>query len=522
MSERQLFRESYNININPSNVEVLDKPKLVESQGKQFEAIVVLRNVPVSKYTENLNNRIYRKSLWERVKRLNEFEGIPAFDSHLDNPKPSDMLGVWHNFRVGESYPVADFYVIDERIAMAMKAGIRTLGISTSGYGELAEDGKTVQDESFQIISSDVVWQPSQQVYLSQEQIDSNDQKTESIKQDAKLNETLTNNTLQEGVTVGNDFLIKKQLKEMAKQANTAIKSGVESEMISIREDITSYIEDVPQGFDEQVHNLKGIINKIDETIGNQLVETKKSLQETAEKSTTLESENKTLKTALDEMKSKLVKADEMIKVLQSGSTMTEAMQHDLKLFAKEREVIDFDMSAMREDLEMAQHDIREYERVVKAQEADLRRLHADMKMMEHDLKEFDRATKILESDRDIAIKKLKEFEGASYSDLPDQGEFDRLSAEAQDVALDPAIVAMEKGEGYSESVNHKVKAYYEEAVIEFPFIKRYKDEILKSESLVSATKLVSKLEEDRKRDVGVSLRESTKARRSGYAGSLL
>ena len=57
----QKLREDYNVSILPDQIQILTQPKLIESvSGKQFEALVILKNVPFSKYTEGINGRIYQ------------------------------------------------------------------------------------------------------------------------------------------------------------------------------------------------------------------------------------------------------------------------------------------------------------------------------------------------------------------------------------------------------------------------------------------------------------------------------
>lgn len=97
MEERGLtkFVESYSINIPKENIVRYTETKLIESKGSTYKAKGVLKAVPVSRYTENLNKRVYNKALWENVSKKGMGEGSFALMGHpSDDGNPKDIAGV--------------------------------------------------------------------------------------------------------------------------------------------------------------------------------------------------------------------------------------------------------------------------------------------------------------------------------------------------------------------------------------------------------------------------------------------
>ena len=108
--EKQMFQ------IEENNIEIFDKPRLIENiSGKFSSTIGILRNVPVTKYTENLNKRIYCKELWMNVKKSRLAEGSLSLADHPDDEgSVLSITGVWHNFRLTEKIGYADLYLVGD------------------------------------------------------------------------------------------------------------------------------------------------------------------------------------------------------------------------------------------------------------------------------------------------------------------------------------------------------------------------------------------------------------------------
>ena len=107
-----LLVESVSYIPKQDDVVILTDSKLTESiNGKQYECRGILKNVPVTRYTENANGRVYSEELWRNVEKQGMFEGSDCLADHAeDDGSVLSTVGVWHNFRVGESTANADLY----------------------------------------------------------------------------------------------------------------------------------------------------------------------------------------------------------------------------------------------------------------------------------------------------------------------------------------------------------------------------------------------------------------------------
>ena len=103
-----------------------------------------------------------------------------------DDGNPVAIAGVWHDLRVQENSPVADLYLVGDHgshILEILEAG-GSLGTSSSGYGKIESDGKTVIAESYDLERiGDIVLAPSQQVFMDSSLLKTEEKQTENVKQ---------------------------------------------------------------------------------------------------------------------------------------------------------------------------------------------------------------------------------------------------------------------------------------------------------------------------------------------------
>jgi len=191
----QRLIESFSVNKNTVRELPLTETVFTEkSTGKVYEAKKKYR-VDVSQFTLNLNERIYPKSLWENVinNQKHIWEGSFALADHpIEEGSFKDVMGVWSNLHINEETQKAraDITFVGENGKKAqeiLEAGGK-IGFSSSGFGDLKEDGKTVDESTYQIERvADVVLNPSQQVFGTiQDAIEENI----SIKKEPLLKET--------------------------------------------------------------------------------------------------------------------------------------------------------------------------------------------------------------------------------------------------------------------------------------------------------------------------------------------
>jgi hypothetical protein len=126
----------------------------------------------------NANGRNYPKALWERV--INEqrhiWRGAPMLADHPaddSDGSPQNICGVWLEARIAPDGYVYGTFVpsgrLGEDLQDHLSKGLRA-GTSSSGFGDLMRDGKTVDPSSYMIERlSDWVLTPSQGTYFTYE-----------------------------------------------------------------------------------------------------------------------------------------------------------------------------------------------------------------------------------------------------------------------------------------------------------------------------------------------------------------
>ncbi len=106
-----------------------------------------------------------------------------------------DIVGIWRDFQINENNCTADLYLVGKHGGLfleVLQAGGKN-GLSTVGFGELQEDERTVNPETYELIRlSDWVITPSQQVYAEQDNLDM-ESISESVK--SKSSSKSVNNT---------------------------------------------------------------------------------------------------------------------------------------------------------------------------------------------------------------------------------------------------------------------------------------------------------------------------------------
>lgn len=166
--------------------ELKEKISSLHSDNKLTESIIkegkTAWEVPISKYDiENANGRVYSKKLWENVvgSQRDRWFGSPMLEDHPNGESdgdPGKICGVWLEARIGNDGYVYGTFIPSGRkgrdLEEHLKNGLRA-GTSSSGFGELLNDNRTVDPESFTIERlSDWVLTPSQGTYFTYEETD--------------------------------------------------------------------------------------------------------------------------------------------------------------------------------------------------------------------------------------------------------------------------------------------------------------------------------------------------------------
>ena len=161
----------------------------------------------------NLNGRVYTRELWDNVinKQQDNWKGLCGLSDHPEGDDPGQFKQssiVWLDMMIDDLnkivWAIGSFVGQYGHLAQEIIEAGGRIGFSSSGFGELMMDGKTVNPDTYQIERvADIVLNPSQGVYgdVTDEQhpnIEYTSQKavvTEAIKE-------IPNNKLSENIAI--------------------------------------------------------------------------------------------------------------------------------------------------------------------------------------------------------------------------------------------------------------------------------------------------------------------------------
>jgi hypothetical protein len=357
---------------------VVDKDKVYETK-KKFR-------VDISRFTENLNNRIYSVPLWKRVinEQKNLWEGSFALADHpADEGSFKDVMGVWSNLHINEKTQTvkADVTFVGpygQKAIEILEAGGK-IGFSSSGFGDLKEDGKTVDESTYQIERiADCVLNPSQQVYGTiqdaiEENVNTNLNDKEAIKEHVKMSANKQSK------------LEERKFRELIESYYTGIKVG-------------SYSPD------KKLEELNELLSYFDET-------SPKELKEKIEKE--IEETNKEIKEAI-------VKATSLKETF--GTNNPEEFKEGFSKLATETSLYERQVEDWKKLAENLQNTITELKSELdkrptadKLEDSSLRARFVKERYREKEMnlvKELNEAKKALEQTKKIQTQVLKELSG--------------------------------------------------------------------------------------------------------------
>ena len=407
---KQLLIEEYTLNIKPEQIEIPNKEIIIESVDgtKVYKARAIIRNVPVSKFTENLNGRIYPKKLDERIIKEGLAEGTLSLADHPeDDGSITRISGVWHNPTMDENFSYGDWYLVGEYgqlIKETIEAGGK-VGISRVGFGEFEEDGKTVKWDTYDCERwGDAVLTPSQQVFATIENIDESIQKEE--KDTDKFKEQITNKKQEETSEISNDNIIAENKKEVKNMnytteqytARNHIKALIsEAKKLSPKEGIDSLqdIEIDPAFTDLQEKIEKEILN-----LYGMLEEQKNSAESTVEDLTKERDEYKEKYNKAKSIIEKIgisedVDVEELKETVQDLNTKIKENEEAMKAIFESEDVVALEMESLEDVVALAEDTIKRDE---------------DMQAMEEDREAMLADISIFQEDREAMLDDIAQF----------------------------------------------------------------------------------------------------------------
>lgn len=457
-----LLIEQNLIPINPDQVEIFASGKLVESaSGEKFKARGIVRKVPVSKFTENLNGRVYPKELDERLIKEGHAEGTLSLADHPeDEGSITRICGVWHNPQIDENYSYGDWYLTGEHgqnILEAIEAGCKGIGVSRVGFGEFLEDEKTINPLTYTLERwGDAVMNPSQQVFATNENIVESDNK--QIKESVNTNKKIEENIEQRGYdnmdkTI--QLVYKNQMKNFLKECvDRKDYKQLLSELQEAREEVPAELPEFKTKYDEMIGDVSSKIEKEISLKESMIKESEENLVSMTEKYQIAISQ-------LDEMKTRLEKASKLIESFKKDKEkdqIFEGVSNDeaIKTLMENQEILEKDRKALVEDIKKMTKDLKKSDATSKQlayAEKHIKGLESFLakkgyKFVEEDEEKKDDG-KDKEDEKENKDEMDEEFEGDNNAPVVPDTEDDDV-----DVLKDPNMVEEYDGMGMYDEVD--------------------------------------------------------------------
>lgn len=293
--------------------------------------------VPISMYdVVNANGRYYPKALWEKVIKEQQhiWKGAPMLADHPADDadgSPQNICGVWLEARVAPDNYVYGTFVpsgrLGEDLQDHLSKGLRA-GTSSSGFGDLMRDGKTVDPSTYLIERlSDWVLTPSQGTYFTYEAAT---RETKNASESSRMGESANKveSVVKENVTMAKLTKLeeKKFRKDMEIFLEDASKIDDPQGRLKEFEEILSYLEDgaapdLRERVETKIAEQKTVIaealaeaKKMKEELGvTNSDDLKKKLSVIADDTAVLQEENNDWKQIASVLQEKLDKAREDI-----------------------------------------------------------------------------------------------------------------------------------------------------------------------------------------------------------------
>lgn len=574
MSNKIKLVESVSLQVKKENIVSVDSTKLIEAQdGKPYNCRGILKNVPISKYTENANGRVYSRKLWENVKKQGIAEGTVALADHPeDDGSVINIAAVWKNLQLHKDFVTADCFLVGElgqTIFEAVQAGAKQIGLSSVGFGELSEaDGKTVNPDTYELQrTADFVLNPSQGTFASYENIVSEfiqiTEHKDNIQNIIKNNNTnkLDNEIIKEHFEEKNDMREKNIMNDKIQIANlknyvrTSLKEAQKNTNFKEAiEDLVAVKEGIPIEMSDQISKVDEAISVIQEKMENEIKQAKSAIEEKDNSVKQLSEKVELADKAIAELKDQNKKLKAIIEKSQDSKQIDilqesfETAKSDINQMMEDRENMEADIAQLLEDRKNMLADITEFQKERKAlKESKYKKVDSKkLKIAEAHIKKLE---KILEdeygyefddtedpyidpmNDEGMSQTTVEEEEMDDYNQYEAYDDSEFFSEEEDDDEDEEDSEEMEEAEENEEEddeeneedkskekkdmkesskIRKDVLSYYKEAVQKEPALKDLKNKILKSKSLYEATQHVVNFKTKSGKDM-MSLKESKK-----------
>lgn len=525
---KSLLIESFQLAVKSDNVEIFEKPQLIESNGKSVPARGVLRNVPVTRFIKNLNERIYPKKLWEKVEKEEVAEGSLSLMGHPeDEGDPKDICGVWKNFKVLDEVGIADWYLTGSHgsdLIEHIQAGGK-IGVSSVGFGEFEDDGKTVKWDTYELERlGDAVINPSQQVFATVENFKENSNKKEENNEffekdfTNKKDVIIENNTKEDKkseVDIMSDYNAKNLKNHIAFVLRESKKNSNLKEAIESLQDL-----DIPSDMGALKDRVQDQIEALQEKMENEIKDSAKTIEEKDETIKDLQSKYDILENINNEMKEKYQKASAVLEHIGVSE------EDDPAKLKEEKEKANEEIKSLKESADKMKEDIEAFEEDTEYRDYDIKCLLEDRDNMLADIKALEEKIEVLEG------KKKEQDDEEDKEDKDDDDDKEMKDKDDKKDEEEEDEIVQEKGKK-KEDVDKKegkedikeedkkednsiIKEYVEDEIKETPALKEIEKELKEAKSVIEVVNMVKSFREN-KDDLMEA--EDFKAEKDNYIG---
>lgn len=377
--------------------------------------------VPISHYGnyENGNGRIYNTRLWENVinNQRDVYIGSPMLCDHPkgdEDGNPKDICGVWLDCKMGKAnYDgigiVYGLLIPSGRLGEDLKDHLRNglkVGTSSSGFGKLMSDNKTVDPDTYQIERlADFVLTPSQGTYFSWDESSNTieDKIHESLDdEEIAMQESNTNNNIKENKVKDSKFTRleeKKFRRDMESFLESAYEIKDPQERLEEFKEIRSYLED-------------GACPDLKEKVEKKIAEEEEAIKKILEESVVMKEElgiesTRDLKEKITKICQNTKNAEKEAKDWKSISEQLQTKISELKEELENRPTVEF--------MDYQRNKVNQLSEQMNKHDADSSKVVIQLTQAYKDLKEsYEKTTKNLKTmtnSSDSLVKQVKELQ---------------------------------------------------------------------------------------------------------------
>ena len=501
-------------------------------KGKDFYGLAKIKNVPISNYEKNSNDRIYPYNEWKKA--VKEGTKTYCFADHPEDGKETvnSITGIWENIRVNEEDVRGDLVVFDNENGRTLlhcaKNGL--CEFSTSGWGNLDETNVVYDFELER--ASDWVYNRSNPIAVITDKSKEVEiiEKNEKMKESFKTYNTNNKNIIEEGImentalTQLNENMIKTQRNHIKRIIKEAEKSGSYIDAIEELQSLEPYSKDITDMISGSIADMGSKLSEKQEVV---LKEAEKAKTNVTKLSETVKKQD----IIIAKLKESLEKANKIIKGKSSGS---DSLKETIFEMAKDLDEVFYvlenrtikklgidkpqEFVALAEDsvkmekllkqFKEKYKNLKESAETMKGTDKSKKLLKKYKESLDDALFDLDVLAQILEKKNINIMKEAKailEKKGkkkeADDEEMEDEDEDEDDDEDEEEVAEKKSSKKSKK----ESSTKKLIKAFFKEKKRQVPSISRIEREIMSCSSLTEAYKLVEKYTKPENEKIRVS-----------------